>query len=204
MQHIQRASCPDLSPSSAAYLAALIDGQARTNGPPDDPAHNPGMALAAPDGRDGNTLIWVEGAMAEPGPAAEHGRGMIVVAHGPGQAAAERSFVISYPVEAGGQAQRIPAVLGLLEAMGWSLLESRRRRTASGHANTAVLVNTVRPGGEQRLWLAEPVPDSRRRGHARKRERPHYVWPASALPILKAHRQVRAWTRGGASGDAAR
>ena len=140
----------------------------------------------------------MEGATAEAGTAAGYGRGVIVVAHGPGLRTAERSFVISYPVEAGGHAQRIPAVVGLLEALGWSLLATRRRRTASGHANTAVLVNTARPGVEQRLWLAEPVTAPQTLGRARKLGLLPFPRAAAAL---KARRQAQAWINGIAIGD---
>ena len=203
MQPIQHASCPDVPPSSAAYLAALIDGQARTDGARADPAHDPGTAQDATGRRDGSTLIWVEGGTADPGGAAGHGRGMIVVACEDGHGAAGHSCVISYPIEAGGQAQRLPAVLALLETLGWSLLASRRKRTASGHANTAVLVNKARPGVEQRLWLAQPVPASREHGRTGK-----HGWldapRADTTPAaLRMRRRAQAWTRGGASGGAA-
>ncbi len=203
MQPIQHASCPDLPPSSAAYLAALIDGQARTDGARADPARDPGTAQDATGRREGSTLIWVEGGSADPGGAAGHVRGMIVVASEAGHGAAGHCCVISYPIAAGGQAQRLPAVLVLLEELGWSLLTSRRRRTASGHANTALLVNKARPGVEQRLWLVQPVPASRKHGRAGK-----HGWldapRADITPaVLEMRRRAQAWTRGGASGDAA-
>ena len=184
MQPIQRAPCPDTPASSAAYLAALIDQQARTGGRSADWSRCPGTASGPADRRDGTVLIWVEAAADGPRPAGRHSRGMIVVAHGPSPAAAERSFVVSYPVEAGGQAQRVPAVLGLLRAKGWWLLASRRRKMASGHANTAVLVNTARIGGEQRLWLAEPVSATRAQGRVRKTGVPHSLRAAAAPAAL--------------------
>jgi hypothetical protein len=55
------------------------------------------------------------------------------------------------------QGQQLGAVSALLVAMGWLLLASDRRKTELDHADTAVLVNTSRFGGEQTLWLAEPV-----------------------------------------------
>ena len=154
MQPIQRALCPDTQLSSSACLAVLIDEHARTDGPP----VKPGRDLAAPpDSTDSNVLIWVEDAMAGPGLPAWRNRGMVVVAHGPGLAGAERAFIISCPVEAGGEGQQVPAVLSLLQAMGWSLLASQHRTTATGHVNTAVLVDKTRSEGEWRLWLAEPA-----------------------------------------------
>ena len=199
MQPIQRAPCPDAPTSSAAYLAALIDGQARAGRAPADPPPGPGAASRPADGRDGAVLIWVEGAMDGPGPAPGRSRGMIVAAHGPSPAAAERTLVVSYPIEDGGPAQCIPAVLGLLRAKGWSLLASCHKRTATGHANTAVLVN-VGLGGERRLWLAEPVPASRAQGRARKPGLPHPPRAAAAPAALARRRQGRAWTEDGAGG----
>ena len=201
MQPILRSPCPDTPPSSAAFLAALIDERARTGGVPADPSPEPGAVPDPANGRGGSVLIWVEAAADGPGPPAGHRRGMIVVAHGSSPEVAERSFVISYPVEAGGRAQRVPAVLGLLRAKGWSLLASRRRTMVSGHANTAVLVNADQPGGEQRLWLAEPVPASRTHGRAHKPGLPHSLQPATASAALAARRQSRAWIGGGPSGN---
>ena len=181
MQPIHRTSCQDMQPSSSAslagYLARLIDGQVRAR-----------MALAAgaqgpdPAGtpRPANALIWVEDDAAPEHATPEHAmserideghasltlpsrsRGMIVVAHHPGQNVAERSFVISFPVGAKGGGQRVPAVSAMLARLGWSILSFRRQRTAPSHANTAVLVSMTPPDLEQRLWLAEPpVPGAR-------------------------------------------
>ena len=201
MQDILRVSCPDTPPSSAAFLAALIDVRARTAGVPANPSRKLGGIPDPADGSGESVLIWVEAATDGPGPSAGHSRGLIVVAHGPGPEVAERSFVISYPVEAGGRAQRVPAVLGLLRAKSWSLLASRRSIMESGHANTAVLVNADQPGGEQRLWLAEPVPASRTHGRAHKPGLPRSLRPATAAAALAARRQGRAWIRSGPSRD---
>jgi hypothetical protein len=201
MQPILRAPCPDTPPSSAAFLAALIDKRARTGGVPTDPSREPGAVPDSADGRGGSVLIWVEAATDGPVPFAGHQRGMIVVAYGPGPEMGERSFVISYPVEAGSRAQRTPAVLGLLRTKGWSLMASRRRTTAAGHANTAVLVNTDRSGGEQWLWLAEPVPASRTHGRARRPGFLHPLRPTAAPAALTPRRQGRAWFGGSPSGD---
>lgn len=181
MQLIHRTSCQDMQPSSSAslagYLARLIDGQARARmalaagAPGPDPAGAP---------RRANALIWVEDDAAPEHATPEHAmpehideghaspvppprsRGMIVVAHRPGQDVAERSFVISFPVGAKGGGQRVPAVSAMLARLGWSILPFRHQRTAPIHANTAVLVSTTPPDLEQRLWLAEPpVPGTR-------------------------------------------
>jgi len=81
MQPIQRPSCPDLPPSSAACLAVLTDGRARTGGAPANPARDPGTGQDATARRNTSTPAWVEGATAEPGRAAGQGRGMIAAAH---------------------------------------------------------------------------------------------------------------------------
>ena len=201
MQPTLRPPRPNTPPSSAAYLTALIDEWARTGGVPANPSREPGAVPDPSDGRDGSVLIWVEAAADGPGPPAGHSRGMIFVAHGPGPKVTERSFVISYPIKTGGRAQRVHAVLGLLRAKGWSLVAYRRRTTASGHANTAVLVNTARPCREQRLWMGEPVPESRTQGRAHKPGLPRSLRAAAVPATLAAWRQGRAWTGGGSSGD---
>ena len=201
MQTILRAPCPDNPPSSAAFLAALIDVRVRTGGVSANPSRRLGAVPDLANGRGGSVLIWVEAAADGPGPPAGHKRGMIVVAHGPSAEVAGRSFVISYPVEAGGQARRVTAVLGLLRARGWSLLASRRRNTAAGHANTAILVNANQPGGEQRLWLAEPVPAPRAHGRAHKPGLTHSLQPAKAVAAMAARRQNTAWIDDGPSGN---
>jgi hypothetical protein len=105
-------------------------------------------------------MVWVEG---EPGLAGARGRGMMVVGHGPDPVAMKRSLVISYPLGAGGERQCLHAVSGALQKLGWSVVTFRRRKTAKGRANTAILVNQARSGGEQRLLLAEPVQAVRQR-----------------------------------------
>ncbi len=152
MQSGQRTLLQDESPSLpsslAVVLATLIDRRARvgreTKGP-----HGPGT--------DGNVLIWLDHPMLGRGPVDTGGRGVIVVTHDANQAVMARSFVVSYPVEAGGEGRQLGTVSDILAAMGWSLLASNRRKIELGHADTAVLDNTSRFGGEQRLWLAEPV-----------------------------------------------
>ena len=90
------------------------------------------------------------------------------------------------------------AVSGVLEAMGWSVLASRRGGMAGGHLNTAVLVSSVHPGSEQRLWLAEPV---------RAWQRPTAPPGASAAGSSAASRtrevrdQLEAWVNEGGAGD---
>lgn len=151
MQPIHRTSCQGIQPPSASclaeHLAALIDGQAQACREPSRP---PG----------GNALISVKG---EPGLADGRSRGMIVVGHGPDPAARERSLVISYPLGAGAGRQCLRAVSNALQRLGWSVVAFRCRNTATGCANTAVLVNHALADGQQQLLLAEPVKASRQR-----------------------------------------
>ena len=157
VQPIHRASCQDTpAPSAgrlAGYLAELINTRARPRGA----SAEAGIGLDASGAPEGNELIWVED---DPGLAprlvTEPSCGIIVVAHGPSQPAAQRSFVISFPLDGDGLPWRIPAVTGALAALNWTVLAVERCRTASGEANIAVLASKARPGGEQRLWLAEP------------------------------------------------
>lgn len=114
--------------------------------------------------------------------------GVIVVAHGPNQAVTEQSFVVSFPVGTCGKRRQLAAVSDRLAALGWSLLPSKRQKTELGHADIAVLVNTSRFGGRQRLRLAEPVEAHSKAGHAPKRG-----WPG-ALP---ARSQAGPWSNAG-------
>ncbi len=151
MQPIHRTSCQGIQPLSAScladHLAALIDGQAQACR---EPAGPPG----------GNALIWVKG---EPELADGRNRGMIVVGHGPDLPATERSLVISYPLGAGDERQCLQAVSNALQKLGWSVVAFRYRKTATGCANTAVLVNHALPDGQQQLLLAEPIKTTRQR-----------------------------------------
>lgn len=159
MQPIQRTLCRDRQPSSAAYLAAMIDGRAKDHdlsaARPGEFSEGLGTRMQRPDA---SVLIWVDGdAELVREPAAGRHRGMIVVAHSSGQGITEGSFIISYLVDTDDDGQHVAAVSGALEAMGWSVLASQRGRAAGGHVNTASLVSNARSGSEQRLWLAELV-----------------------------------------------
>ncbi len=205
MQPIQRTLCSDRQPSSAAYLAAMIDRRARDHvrsaGRSGEISKGLGTCMQRPDA---GVLIWVEGdAELVREPAAGRHRGMIVVAHGSGQGTTEGSFIISYPFETGDDGQYVDAVSGVLEAMGWSVLASRRGRTAGGHVNTAMLVSNAHPGSEQRLWLAEPV------GAAQDPSAPAHAFAsrssaASAdggVRTLEIRDQLEAWVNEGGAGD---
>lgn len=173
MQPIHRTSYQGLQPFPALrlaeHLAALIDGQTQTNG----------AAAKQP----GNALIWVEG---EPGLAAGHGRGMIVAGHGPDPAAAKRSSMISYSLGDGDGRQCLHTMSSALEMLGWSVLALRRRTTATGCANMAVLINHARSGNE-RLMLAEPIQAARQQpARPMPRRRGRVVPPARLRRSLGA------------------
>ena len=157
MQPIQRSACPDPLSSPAAHLAALIDEQARTTHLPAAQEEEYSAAPGAADASGPVTLIWVEGAAAQPSPGFAATRSIIVAAHRRGETCADRSFIISFPVEAGIPIPQLPTVLRLLKGLGWSLLTRRRTGTAVRSVRVAVLANTARPGPEQRLWLSEPM-----------------------------------------------
>ncbi len=205
MQPIQPASCPDRHRSSAAYLAAMIDKRTRDYGlPASSHGGNPWRFETGMQQPDASVLIRVGGdpELAREAAAGRH-RGMIVVAHGSGQGTTEGSFIISYPVATDEHAQHLPAVSGWLEAMGWSVLASRRRRTDIGDVNTAVLVNTGHSSPEQRLWLAEPV------STAYDRSPPAHALVPGPSPALgrgnvrtrEFRNQLEAWVNEGGAGD---
>ena len=208
MQPIQRTSCRDQQPSSAAYLAAMIDRRTREYGlsarRPADTSKGLGIRMRRPDA---GVLIWVEGdAEVLPEPAAGRHRGMIVVAHRSGQGIADASFIISYPVDTDDDAPRVAAVSGVLERMGWAVLGTRRGSTAGRYVNTAALVSNSDPGSgqsRQSLWLAETVGAT----EDPCKSTPAPVSGTSAAPAASAARtwgirdQLEAWVNEGGAGD---
>ena len=205
MHPIQRTSCRDQQPSSAVYLAAMIDRRTREHGlsarrPADifDGVGTPTQRPAA------SVLIWVEGdAEQPPEPAAVQHRGMIVAAHGSGQGLAEVSFIISYPVGTDDDAPHVTAVSGVLEQMGWAVLGTRRGSTAGRYVNTAALVSNGDPGSGQHLWLAETVDATEDPGASTRA-------PASVSSAAQTGSDVRtqgirdqleAWVNEGGAGD---
>ena len=205
MQPIQRTTCRDQQPSSAAYLAAMIDRRTREHdlsaGRPADISEGLGTRMQRPPA---SVLIWVEGdAELLPEPAAGRHRGMIVVAHGSGQGTAEGSFIISYPVDADDDAPHVAAVSGVLERMGWSVLVTRRGSTAGQYVNTAALVSNGNPRSGQHMWLAETVGATEDPGAST----PAPVSGSSAAPAASDVRtrgirdQLEAWVNEGGAGD---
>ncbi len=155
-------------------------------------------------GPDGSVLIWVESdAEPRPEPGASRHRGMIVVAHGSGRGTTEESFVISYPIDTDDHMQHVAAVSGVLEAMGWSVLASRRGTTDGGSVNSAVLTSTARSGSAQRLWLAEPVRGAQARGAPADAPFPglRSAMVAGEVRSREIRDQVEAWVNEGGAGD---
>jgi hypothetical protein len=130
----------------------------------------PGGAGTGLQALDASVLIWVE-SEAERVRELFDGRhrGMLIAAHGPVQGGMDGSFIISYPMDEGDQGPHVPAVAGLLEALGWSVVASRHGRTLDGSVNLALLVSTAPADQERRLWLTESVgvtPDPNEPGYA--------------------------------------
>jgi len=167
---MQRSACPDPPSSPAAHLAALIYKQASGAQLPTAPEQERNATLGDTDASGPATLIWVEDTAAQASPGTAAARGIIVAAHRRCETFAGRSFIICFPIEAGIPIPQLPAVLRLLEGLGWSLLTRRRTGTASGCARVAVLVNAARPGTEQRLWLSESIPAVRSRAPRDRRD----------------------------------
>ncbi len=208
MQPIQRTSCRDQQPSSAAYLAAMIDRRTReyglSAGRPADTSKGLGIRMRRPDA---GVLIWVEGdAEVLPEPAAGRHRGMIVVAHRSGQGIADASFIISYPVDTDDDAPRVAAVSGVLERMGWAVLGTRRGSTAGRYVNTAALVSNSDPGSgqsRQSLWLAETVGATEDPGASTRNQRAGFsAVPAGGDVRTRGIRdQLEVWVNEGGAGD---
>ena len=140
MQPVQRSAYPDPWSSPTAHLAARIDEQARST---HLPAAQEKEGSAAPGNADASgpaTLIWVEAAAAQPGPGTAAARSIIVAAHSRGEACVNRSFITSFPVEAGITIPQLPTVRRLLKGLGWSLLPRRHTGLAGGCARVAAMV----------------------------------------------------------------
>ncbi len=195
--HAQTAGCP------AGLLADLIDGQARM--PPSAAPGANGLEWTDPPGA--NALIWVED---DSGLAAARKRGLLVVAHGAGQAATERSCVISYPASPADDGQDILAVSERLTAMGWQLLSCLDQATETGRASIAMLVSRALPGMEQRLWLVAPaaplpkgriVPTQAPAGQDAPAVPPAYPAGPGVPAAPGTHDQVEDWVNEGGAGD---
>ena len=77
------------------------------------------------------------------------------VAHGTVKVAAERSFLLPYPIEIADEQQHIFAVAGALAAFGQSLQEGITKTTKMGDATTADLLTEISRGIDKQLWFVE-------------------------------------------------
>jgi starvation-inducible DNA-binding protein len=86
---------------------------------------------------------------------AERAGGLGGTAHGSVQVAAERSFLVPYPLGIADEQQHIFAISGTLAAFGQSAREAIDQATANGDADTADLFTEISRGVDQQLWLVE-------------------------------------------------
>jgi starvation-inducible DNA-binding protein len=86
---------------------------------------------------------------------AERARGLGGTAHGTIQVAAERSFLVPYPLGIADENQHVFAVSGTLAAFGQSVQTAIGEAAAFGDATTADLFTEVSRGIDQQLWFVE-------------------------------------------------
>ena len=131
------------------HLAAAIDLQAQVKqahwnvrGPAFVAVHGLFDSVAAAVGDYGDLL-------------AERTAALGGTAHGTIQVAAERSFLLRYPLGIADEKQHIFAVAAALAAFGQSVNAAIGQAASFGDANTADLMTTVSRGIDQQLWLVE-------------------------------------------------
>jgi len=76
-------------------------------------------------------------------------------ANGTVQVAAERSFLIPYPLDIADERQHVFAVSEALAGFGESVREAIGQATAFGDADTADLFTEISRGIDQQLWFVE-------------------------------------------------
>jgi starvation-inducible DNA-binding protein len=86
---------------------------------------------------------------------AERARGLGGTAHGTVQVAAERSYLIPYPLGIADEQQHVFAVSGTLAAFGQSIREAIDQAAGFGDVNTADLFTEISRGIDQQLWFVE-------------------------------------------------
>ncbi|PKU23006.1 DNA starvation/stationary phase protection protein Dps [Telmatospirillum siberiense] len=86
---------------------------------------------------------------------AERAAGLGGTAHGTIQVAAERSFLVPYPLGIADEVRHIFAVSGTLAAFGQSAREAIDLASEFGDANTADLFTEISRGIDQQLWFVE-------------------------------------------------
>ena len=86
---------------------------------------------------------------------AERAAGLGGVAEGTVQVAAERSFLIPYPLRIADENQHIFAVAATLAAFGQSTRDAIGQSETLGDADTADLFTEISRGVDHQLWLVE-------------------------------------------------
>jgi len=86
---------------------------------------------------------------------AERAGGLGGTANGTVQAAAERSFLVPYPLGIADENQHIFAVAGTLAAFGQSTRDAADQSAAFGDVSTSDLFTEISRGIDQQLWLIE-------------------------------------------------
>jgi starvation-inducible DNA-binding protein len=86
---------------------------------------------------------------------AERAGGLGGTARGTIQVAAERSFLVPYPLGIADEQQHVFAVSGTLAAFGQSVREAIGQATTIGGANTADLFTEISRGIDRQLWFVE-------------------------------------------------
>jgi starvation-inducible DNA-binding protein len=76
-------------------------------------------------------------------------------AHGTVQAAAERSFLVPYPLDIAAVQEHVFAVSGTLAAFGQSAREAINLASTFGDADTADVFTEISRGVDQQLWFVE-------------------------------------------------
>lgn len=86
---------------------------------------------------------------------AERAGGLGGTAHGTIQVAAERSYLVPYPLDIADETQHVFAVAGALASFGQAVREATGQVAGLGDADTADLFNEVSRGIDRQLWLVE-------------------------------------------------
>ncbi len=86
---------------------------------------------------------------------AERAAGLGGVAEGTVQVAAERSFLVPYPLRIADENQHVFAIAATLAAFGQSAREAIGNSAAIGDADTADLFTEISRGVDHQLWLVE-------------------------------------------------
>lgn len=97
---------------------------------------------------------------------AERAGGLGGTAYGTVQAAAERSFLIPYPLGIADEQEHVFAVSATLAAFGQSAREAIDQATTFGDADTADLFTGISRGIDHQLWFVESHIASKKRAAA--------------------------------------